>query len=335
MAVALELVLFVLCLAVTLTAAAFFARQLDRVGLRLGLPETLLGLLTAVAADAPELSSAIAALVKGAHSVGVGVVIGSNVFNLAAMVGLGALLAGGVRLRPESLVVEGCVGLAITLVVAALIAGLIGPVWTLALVAAVLIPYVVLLTLGPHRIEHVSLPRRPARFLHRSFGEEHRATLKAVHAERLLLAALLLLAAGALIVGGSAGMVETALRCRRAPAGGSHKPAELVHSRPLGAPAAGFGGRERDAEQQHHQPLRRGGRSGPRDQPRLRLGSGRVRPRLADRDDDDRACPPGSTLGRGAHRGRLCRRPLRRLSLRPDRLGRVVIRPLLQQAESE
>ena len=56
----------------TLAAAGFFARRLDRVGLRLGLPETLLGLLTALAADAPEVSSAIAALVRGAHNVGVG-----------------------------------------------------------------------------------------------------------------------------------------------------------------------------------------------------------------------------------------------------------------------
>src|SRR4051794_41933686 len=78
MAAFLSVLLFFASLAVTLAAAAFFARRLDRIGLRLGLPETLLGLLTALAADAPEVSSAIAALVKGEHSVGVGAVIGSN-----------------------------------------------------------------------------------------------------------------------------------------------------------------------------------------------------------------------------------------------------------------
>src|SRR3954462_6744923 len=92
MAALLSVLLFVGSLAVTLAAAAFFARRLDRVGLRLGLPETLLGLLTALAADAPEVSSAIAALVRGKHDVGVGVVLGSNVFNLAAMIGLTAIL---------------------------------------------------------------------------------------------------------------------------------------------------------------------------------------------------------------------------------------------------
>src|SRR5919202_1736465 len=108
--------LFVGSLVVTLAAAGFFARRLDAVGLRLGFPETLLGLLTALAADAPELSSAIAALVKGQHSVGVGVVVGSNVFNLAAMIGLGAVAAGHIRVRREALAVEGSVAHAVTLV---------------------------------------------------------------------------------------------------------------------------------------------------------------------------------------------------------------------------
>src|SRR3954466_2579723 len=98
MAALFEALIFLASLAVTLAAAAFFARRLDRVGLRLGLPETLLGLLTPLAGDAPETASAIAALVKGENSVGVGVILGSNVFNLAAMVGFSALLCGSIRI---------------------------------------------------------------------------------------------------------------------------------------------------------------------------------------------------------------------------------------------
>src|SRR6478672_11403613 len=133
MAAFLDLLLFLGSLALTLTAAAFFARRLDRVGLHLGLPETVLGLLTALAADAPEVSSAIAALVRGEHDVGVGVVVGSNVFNLAAMVGLSAVLCGGIRIRREALAVEGAVGVAATLVVGLLILTVLGAWVTLAL----------------------------------------------------------------------------------------------------------------------------------------------------------------------------------------------------------
>jgi cation:H+ antiporter len=197
-----EILLFLVSLAVTLAAAAFFARRLDRVGLRLGLPETLLGLLTALAADAPEVSSAIAALVKGEHAVGAGVVIGSNVFNLAAMVGLSAVLCGGIRIRREALAVEGAVGVAATIVVSALILKLIG-VWPgLALLVVVLVPYVVLLALGPARA-----PGRLVRF----FGERHRPDHVLAHGEAILVPALMLLPALAIIVVGSTGMVESAL----------------------------------------------------------------------------------------------------------------------------
>ena len=186
----------------TLLAASFFARRLDQVGLRLGLPETLLGLLTALAADAPELSSAIAALVKGAHSVGVGVVLGSNVFNLAAMVGLSAVICGRVRLHREALAVEGAVGLAVTLIAAALVTKLFGAAVTLVLLALVLLPYLLLLSLGPAR----TMPR-----LRGFFGESHRPDHELQHGEALLVPALTLLPALAVIIAGSTGMVTAAL----------------------------------------------------------------------------------------------------------------------------
>ena len=187
----------------TLAAAAFFARRLDRVGLRLGLPETLLGLLTALAADAPEVSSAVAALVRGAHDVGVGVVLGSNVFNLAAMVGLSAILCGGVRVRREALAVEGAVGVAATVVVGLLILTLLEARVTLVLLALVLVPYLALLAAGP-----AHAPRRMWRF----FGEAHRPDHVLAHGEQVLVPALTLLPALAIIVGGSTGMVDAALR---------------------------------------------------------------------------------------------------------------------------
>jgi cation:H+ antiporter len=203
MAALLDTLLFLASLAVTLAAAAFFARRLDRVGLRLGLPETLLGLLTALAADAPETSSAIAAIVKGAHDVGVGVLLGSNVFNLAAMIGLSALLCGGVSLRREALAVEGAVGLAATVIVSALVLELVGAGVTVGLLALVLVPYVTLLVLGPRRA-----PRRLRRF----FGETHRPDHVLAHGETVLVPALTLVPALAIIVAGSTGMVEAALR---------------------------------------------------------------------------------------------------------------------------
>jgi cation:H+ antiporter len=199
--------LFVASLAVTLAAAGFFARRLDRVGLRLGLPETLLGLLTAAAADAPELSSAITALLKGEHSAGVGVVVGSNVFNLAAMIGGSAMLCGLVRVRRESLVVEGSVGVAVLLAGATVIVGWLPPAAAVAIIGIVLVPYVIVLALGPQGVERLPIRRRG--FLHRMFGEEH---IRVREEGAILGPAMLLVPALAIIIAGSALMVEAAVR---------------------------------------------------------------------------------------------------------------------------
>src|SRR5438309_6909688 len=123
MAPLIALPLFVVALAVTLSAAATFARRLDQLGAKFGLPEVIIGLLTAMAADGPEVCSALAALSKGAHEAGVGVIVGSNAFNLAAMVGLSALLAGRVRVARQTLILEGSAGLAVTAIGIALLLG--------------------------------------------------------------------------------------------------------------------------------------------------------------------------------------------------------------------
>jgi len=147
----LALALLAVSLAVTLAAARTFARRLDVLGLALGLPEALVGLLTALAADGPEISSALVALAKGEHDVGVGVVLGSNAFNLAAMIGLSALLSGTVALRRRALALEGAMGLLATLLAAGVLLGTLAPALGAVLLACGGVPYVtVLLRSRPH-----------------------------------------------------------------------------------------------------------------------------------------------------------------------------------------
>src|SRR5438309_4525801 len=128
MSTGLAAVVFAVALVATLYAAAVFAERLDHLGEGLGLPEGLLGLLTALGADAPELSTAIVALATGANAVGFGVVVGSNVFNIAAMIGLSAIVCGGVRIERDALALEGGVALGVT-PVAVLFAFGVLPAW--------------------------------------------------------------------------------------------------------------------------------------------------------------------------------------------------------------
>jgi cation:H+ antiporter len=179
--------LFVASIALMLLASAQFARRLDHVGLRLGLPEALLGLLTALAADAPEISSAISALVQHEHAVAVGVVVGSNAFNLAAMLGLSALIMARIRAEHDTFLLEAAAGLSLLAVMLAVAAGRLGGPAGGLLVGAVAVPYVVLLARQPRREPRTRLSRR----------------------EAARLVAVLFVALG-VIVGGSVGAVRAA-----------------------------------------------------------------------------------------------------------------------------
>src|SRR5256714_1503903 len=107
MSIAVAVLLFAGSFALTVASSIVLARELDRLGERLGFSEALLGILTALGADAPEIASAVAAIVAGHKDTGVGVVVGSNVFNLAGLLGLSALLAGPVRIHAHGLVLTG------------------------------------------------------------------------------------------------------------------------------------------------------------------------------------------------------------------------------------
>jgi cation:H+ antiporter len=188
------ILLFATSLAATLAAAGLFARRLDTLGERLGIPEPTLGLLTALAADAPELSSAAAAMAGGHAAVGEGVVMGSNMFNLAAMIGLSAILAGSIRLDRTAVVPEGAVALAAVALGGSVLVGWL-PAW-LALAAVIVgaVPYLRWLSGLP------PIPSgRPA------LAGRHRAALEVSRLFAMELPAVVV------IVVGSVGMVDAAV----------------------------------------------------------------------------------------------------------------------------
>jgi cation:H+ antiporter len=142
----LALLAFLLGLGLSLGASEVLVSALGRLGPKLGLSAGLLGLLVALGADSPEISSAIAASVSGARDVGVGVILGSNLFNIAALLGLSAVLAGRLRFRRPLLALDGGVSMSITLVVALLLLTPVTPVLSMGLMLLLIVPYVVVLS---------------------------------------------------------------------------------------------------------------------------------------------------------------------------------------------
>jgi cation:H+ antiporter len=211
MSVAVAIPVFCVCVVASLVASLVFGRTLDRVSEGLGASEGLHGILTALGADAPEISTAIAALVASHGELGVGVVVGSNVFNLAALLGLSAIVAGSVRIHRHGLLFNGGIALAVTGLGIALVLDAIGVVWAVILLLAVFLPYVFVLSSRTARLRRV-VPAGPVRrFVVVAVREEiedlqtGEAPPRGTRADAVVLACSL-----AVIVGASIGMVDAA-----------------------------------------------------------------------------------------------------------------------------
>jgi cation:H+ antiporter len=205
MSIPVALLLFAGAFALTVSSSVVLARELDRIGERLGFSEALLGIVTALGADAPEIASAVAALVAGHEDTGVGVVVGSNVFNIAGLLGLSALIAGPVRIHPHGLALTGGVAIAVALVGALVAVGVLPGAAGLVLALLALAPYVTVSAL--HERARARLPG----FLREAVVEEQQDARRDEYARPATgLDALAVVPALAAVVGGAYGMVAAA-----------------------------------------------------------------------------------------------------------------------------
>jgi cation:H+ antiporter len=172
--------LFAAAVAVSLAASWLLVSRLERLGERAGFSEAWLGLVAALAADAPEITSAVTALARGQASVGAGVVMGSNVFNLAALLGLAAVVAGRIGFHRRVVLLAGVPGLWVALACLLAVAAVVPPAAGLALTAAVLVPYAAVLGMRRARLESLRLPARWTRWLVAAVHEEEAELAEAI-----------------------------------------------------------------------------------------------------------------------------------------------------------
>jgi len=178
------LVLFVFGTGVSLGSSWLLVSRLERLGERVGMSEALLGVVAALAADAPEITSAVTALAHGQAAVGAGVVVGSNVFNLAALLGLGAVVAGRIGLHRRVVWLSGTVALWVALVCVLTVLGACSALTGLVLVTIVLVPYLFVLGSKPERLARLPLPATWTRWLTAAVHEEELEIDEAVAAPR-------------------------------------------------------------------------------------------------------------------------------------------------------
>ena len=174
------MLLFAAGVALSLAASWLLVSRLERLGERAGFSEAWLGLVAALAADAPEITAAVTALTRGQASVGAGVVIGSNVFNLAALLGLAAVVAGGIAFHRRVVLLAGLPAIWVAAVCLLTVAAVVAPAVGLALTMAVMVPYAAVLGIRRARLESLRLPAGWIRWLTAAVHEEETELAEAI-----------------------------------------------------------------------------------------------------------------------------------------------------------
>jgi cation:H+ antiporter len=149
-----------IALIVTLAASEVLVRGVGRLAGNLGLLGGVVGLIVALCADSPEISSSVSAVASGSAATAAGIVFGSNVFNIAVLLGGAALAAGEVRIPRAALVVDGSVAILVTLSIGSVVLGVLPVAAGLVLTVALFAPYVVFLVVATATVARLPLPGR-------------------------------------------------------------------------------------------------------------------------------------------------------------------------------
>ncbi|MGB4869062.1 MAG: hypothetical protein WBP47_03400, partial [Candidatus Promineifilaceae bacterium] len=96
---------------------------------------------------------------------GVGIIIGSSIFNLSALLGLSALIAGRLIVRRQGVIFNGAASLIVILALVLLVFKFISAPVSLMLLMLLLIPYIGISSLKPDQIKQWGLPEKIYAFL--------------------------------------------------------------------------------------------------------------------------------------------------------------------------
>lgn len=164
--------LFLTSIVVVIVASLLLYQGLIKTGSYFKCSERLLGLLAALAADFAEISSSFTAFHINQHDLGFGIILGSNIFNIAALLGLSAALTGALRINHQELLFNGSISLLATILCLLLILGYIQPWTALVVLATIMIPYFVLILSSPRALKHQKIPREAHAFFSKALKDK-------------------------------------------------------------------------------------------------------------------------------------------------------------------
>ena len=96
------IIIFAISLFVLVKAADYFTDFSERIGLALGIPQFIIGVtIVSIGTSLPELTSSIAAVLKGSTEIVAGNVLGSNIANILLVIGLAAFLSKKIAVKRD------------------------------------------------------------------------------------------------------------------------------------------------------------------------------------------------------------------------------------------
>lgn len=106
------LVIFIIALIIAIKSAEVFIDNLVSVGSSLGISEIILGVTaSAIGSSLLEFGSAMTAIFTGNPEVGLGVVIGANIWNIAGILAIAAIFAGTMKINSREITRDGLMAL--------------------------------------------------------------------------------------------------------------------------------------------------------------------------------------------------------------------------------
>jgi len=106
------LLALILSLIIVIKSSDLFVDNIVEIGAALGISQIILGVTaSAIGTSLPEFGSAMIASLSGSTEIGVGTVIGSNIWNIAGILGISATVAGVIGTNPKGITRDGMVTL--------------------------------------------------------------------------------------------------------------------------------------------------------------------------------------------------------------------------------
>jgi cation:H+ antiporter len=179
-----SVVSFVVGAVVSLATSWVLVTRLERVVERLGFSEASLGRVAALAADTPEITASITAIAHDQQTVGAGVVLGSNAFNLAALLGLGGVVAGRIDLHRRVVVLGGTVAMTVGVAGLLSVGGQISAGLGLSVVLVVVLGYVTHLAAHRSILARLRLHEKWSEWVTTAIVEEESELEEAIRPQR-------------------------------------------------------------------------------------------------------------------------------------------------------